>query len=84
MPFYCMAECESAFEHLRTCLITTPVAVVWGVAHFRYYLYGHKVNIYTDHAAVKTILGTPNLTGKHACWWSKLYGSDISEIDIVH
>jgi len=51
------------------------LAVVWGVAHFRYYLYRHKVTIYTDHAAVKAVLGTPNLTGKHARWWSKLYGN---------
>ena len=29
------------------------LAVVWAVTHFRYYLYGHKVTIITDHAAVK-------------------------------
>ena len=40
--------------------------VVWAVTHFRYYLYGHNVNIFTDHAAVKVILGAPNLTAKHA------------------
>ena len=31
------------------------LAVVWGVTHFRYYLYGHNVTIYTDHAAVKAV-----------------------------
>ena len=44
------------------------LAVVWGVTHFRYYLYGHQMTIYTNHAAVKAVLGTPNLTGKHAHW----------------
>ena len=42
------------------------LAVVWAVTHFRYYLYEHNVTIITDHAAVKAILGAPNLTGKHA------------------
>ena len=143
VPFYWTAECESAFDYLKVCLITMPVlaypdfdknfvletdasilglgailsqvqedgklhpiayasrslskseknysvtdletlAVVWGITHFRYYLYGHQVSIYTDHAAVKAVLGTPNLSGKHARWWNKVHGSGISEIDIVH
>ena len=49
------------------------LAVVWGVTHFRCYLYGHQVTIYTDHDAVKAVLGTPNLTGKHAYWWIKIH-----------
>ena len=60
------------------------LAVVWAVTHFRYYLYGHQVTIYTDHTAVKAVLETPNLTGKHACWWSKIHGSGIGEVNIVH
>jgi len=31
------------------------LAVVEAVMHFHYYLYGHKVTIATDHAAVKEI-----------------------------
>ena len=42
------------------------LAVVWAVTHFRYYLYGHNVTVTTDHAAVKAVLGVPNLTGQHA------------------
>ena len=42
------------------------LAVVWAITYFRYHLYGHVVTIITDHAAVKAILGMPNLTGKHA------------------
>ena len=38
----------------------------------------------TDHAAVKAVLGAPNLTGQHARWWSKVYGSGIRHINIVH
>lgn len=60
------------------------LAVVWGVTHFRYFLYGHNVTIYTDHAAVKAVLRTPNLTGKHARWKNKAHCSGIGEIDIVH
>ena len=60
------------------------LAVVWGVTHFRCYLYGHQVTIHTDHAAVKAVLGTPNLTGKHAHWWIEIHGSGIGEVNIVH
>ena len=60
------------------------LAAVWAVTHFRYYLYGHDVTIITDHAAVKATLGAPNLTGKHARWWSKVYGSGIKQINIIH
>ena len=34
------------------------LAVVWAISHFRAYLYGHQVTVYTDHAAVKAILDT--------------------------
>jgi len=65
------AEVNYAISDLET------LAVVWAVTHFRYYLYGHNVTIVTDHAAIKAILGAPNLTGRHARWWSKVYGSGI-------
>ena len=60
------------------------LAVVWAISHFRYHLYGHKVTVYTDHAAVKAVLGAPNLDGKHARWWNKVHGSGIREVDIVY
>ena len=71
-------EANYAITDLQT------LAVVWAVTHFRYYLYGHDVTIITDHAAVKAILGAPNLTGKHARWWSKVYGSGIKPVNIIH
>ena len=42
------------------------LAVVWVMSHFHYYLYGHRVTVYTDHSAVRAVLEAPNPTGKHA------------------
>ena len=33
---------------------------------------------------MKAILGAPSLTGKHARWWSKAYGSGINQMNIIH
>ena len=60
------------------------LAVLWGMTHFQYHLYGHKVTVYTDHAAVKAVVGAPNLDGKHARWWNKVHGSGIREVNIVY
>ena len=42
------------------------------------------MTIYTGHTAVKAVLEIPNLTCKHACWWSKIHDSVIGEVNIVH
>ena len=60
------------------------LAVVWAVTHFRAYLYGNKVTVYTDHTAVKAVLKAPNPSGTHARWWTRVYGSGIQEVDIVY
>ena len=60
------------------------LAVVWAVKHYHAYLYGHDVVIYTDHSAVKAILNNPHSNGKHARWWSHVYGSGIRNLDIVY
>ena len=60
------------------------LAVVWGLKHFRYYLYGHRVKVLTDHSAVKAVLETPSLTGKHARWWKQVYGSGINDVKILY
>lgn len=56
------------------------LAVAW--AHFHYYLYNHKVKVYTDHIAVKAALDAPNPTGKHARWYEDKSG--IKEVQITH
>ncbi|KAL5481622.1 hypothetical protein EMCRGX_G021819 [Ephydatia muelleri] len=60
------------------------LAVVWALTHFRGYLYGNSVTVYTDHAAVKAVLETPNPSGKHARWWSKVYESGVKSISIMY
>ena len=60
------------------------LAVVWAISHFHSYLYGNKVTILTDHSAVKAILETPNPTGKHARWWTRVYGRGVREVFIKY
>lgn len=56
------------------------LAVVWAISHFLAYLYGHDLHVYTDHSAVKAVLETPSPSGKHARWWSKVFGSGVRKI----
>ena len=58
------------------------LAVVWAISHFHSYLYGHSVTVFTDHTAVKAVLETPNPSGKHARWWTKVYGRGVKEVKI--
>ena len=60
------------------------LAVVWAITHFRSHLYGKAVKVLTDHSAVKSILETPNPTGKHARWWTKVFGSGVRSVSIVY
>ena len=60
------------------------LAVVWSVSHFHAYLYGHDVYVFTDHSAVKAVLETPSPSGKHARWWSKLFGSSVKRVQITY
>lgn len=53
------------------------LGVVWAVKHFRPYLYGHHCDIYTDHEALKSLLNTPQPSGKLARW-----GMAIQELDV--
>ena len=60
------------------------LAVVWAVTHFHSYLYGNRVTVLTDHSAVKAVLETSNPTGKHARWWTRVYGRGVREVRIVY
>ena len=53
------------------------LGVVWAVKHFRPYLYGHHCEVYTDHEALKSLLNTPQPSGKLARW-----GMAIQELDL--
>lgn len=72
------AECSYGVTELET------LAVMWAVTHFRAYLYGNKVTVYSDHSAVKAVLEAPNPSAKHARWWTRVYGSGVGEVDIVY
>ena len=60
------------------------LAVVWATKHYRAYLYGHDVQVVTDHSAVKALLSNPSASGKHARWWLQVYGSGLRKVDIVY
>lgn len=72
------AEANYSITELET------LAVVWAITYFHSYLYGHSVTVYTDHTAVKAVLETPNPSGKHARWWSRVYGKGVKEVKIVY
>ena len=57
------------------------LGVVWAVKHFRVYLYGHKCMVYTDHQALKSLLNTPQPSGRLARWGMALQEMDLA---IVH
>jgi hypothetical protein len=44
------------------------LAAVWGVSHFRVYLYGRRFVLLTDHAPLKWLMTNEKLTGMHARW----------------
>ena len=60
------------------------LAVVWGITHFHSHLYGNAVTVMTDHSAVKPVLETSNPTGKHARWWTRVYGRGVGSVTIVY
>ena len=42
------------------------------------------MTVYTDHSAVRSVLQNPNASGKHARWWTKVYGSGIADLSIFY
>ena len=51
--------------------------MVWAAKHFRPYIYGHSCVVYTDHEALKSLLNTPQPSGKLARW-----GMALQELDL--
>ena len=60
------------------------LAVMWSITHFHSYLYGGTVTVITDHSAVKSVLKASNPHGRHACWWTRVYGRGIKSLTIVY
>ena len=52
--------------------------MVWAVKHFRPYLYGNPCLVYTDHQALKSLLNTPQPSGKLARWGLALQEMDLT------
>ena len=71
-------------RHTRSCIVSQSWRLVWAVTHFHAYLYGHNVQVLTDHSAVRAVLESPSPTAKHARWWSKVFGSGIKNITIKY
>ena len=57
------------------------LTVVWGVVHFKVYLFGPSFEIQTDHQPLKWLMSTAKLTGKFAKWALTLQEYDF---EIVH
>ena len=53
------------------------LAIVWGLQHFRAYLYGHRVTVFSDHAPMKSILKTKLPSGKLARWAESVVELDV-------
>ena len=60
------------------------LVVVWAMKHYRAYLYGHDVQVVTNHSAVKSLLSNPSASGKHARWWLQVYGSGVRKLEIIY
>ena len=83
-PVACASRALSATEKNYGITEIETLGVVWALSHFQAYLYGHEVTVYTDHSFVKAILENPHLSGKHAQWWTKVYGSGVQDVKVVH
>jgi len=56
------------------------LAVVWAVSHFHAFLWLQYGGVH----AVRAVLETPSANGKHARWWSKLFGAGLKSIKIIY
>jgi len=83
-PVSCASRPLSLAERNYGITDLETLAVIWTISHFRHYLYNQHIKICTDYIAVKSVLLNPNISGKHARWWTKVFGSGLKSVDIVH
>ncbi|KAL6475049.1 hypothetical protein MHYP_G00160890 [Metynnis hypsauchen] len=57
------------------------LAVIWALEHFRPYIEGLPVTVYTDHSSLRWLMSRPNPTGRLARWCLRLQDFDIR---IIH
>ena len=83
-PVVYASRALSAAEKNYSITELETLAGVWAISHSWAYLYGDEVKIPTDNSAVKTILEGPNLSGKHARWWLKVFECGIGKVQITY
>lgn len=54
------------------------LAVVWALKYFHCYVHGATLNVYTDHAALKSILATKDPKGRIARWIVEIWCYDFT------
>ena len=66
-------------HHERNYAVTEleALGVVWAAKHYHPYLHVHQCDVFTDHVALKSLLCTPQPSGKLAQW-----GMAILELDL--
>ncbi|GAA6084489.1 uncharacterized protein LOC114911879 [Tachysurus ichikawai] len=57
------------------------LAVIWALEHFRSYIEGLHVTIFSDHNSLRWLMSWPNLSGRLARWSLQLQDFDF---DIIH
>ncbi|KAL6460930.1 hypothetical protein MHYP_G00308960 [Metynnis hypsauchen] len=57
------------------------LAVIWALEHFRPYIEGLPVTVYTDHSSLRWLMSWPNPTGRLVRWCLRLQDFDIR---IIH
>ena len=60
----------------RECL-----AVVWGLDHFRHFIYGQNITLVTDHKPLKWLLQTKSLNTRLTRWALKVSEYSVDAID---
>ncbi|KAL6481161.1 hypothetical protein MHYP_G00092410 [Metynnis hypsauchen] len=53
------------------------LGVIWALEHFRPYIEGLPVTVYTDHSSLKWLMSRPNPSGRLARWCLRLQDFDV-------